>query len=212
MIQIKVKADTKRVKKWLKKIHKKQIPFATAQAITKTLVIAKKDLLRQLDKDIHQPTPFTRRGFRVDGANKQTLTGRVFILPIQARYLAWSIFGGVKTPRGSSFALRPMKPGPGRIKLNRFGNIPPSQRPRAQLARGAFSATINGVAGIWSAPKKTKTGKTRKGSRFQLLFAYEKTAVYRKRYRFFERGQNSIRVNWPREFEKSFRSAIRTAR
>ena len=212
MIQIKVKTETKRLKRWLSNVQKKQIPFATARAITQTLQIAKKDVLRQLDKDIDRPTPFTRRGFRVDGASKQTLSGRLFILPKQNDYLQWQIFGGVRTPRGVAFALRPAKPGPGRVRLNRFGNIPIGQQAKAQLAKGAFSATINGVAGIWKAPTKTKSGKLRKGSRMQLLFAYEKQAVYRPRYRFFERGQNSIRVNWPRTFERSFRDALRSAR
>ena len=212
MIQIKIKTETKRVKRYLRKVEKKQIPFATARAITQTLQVAKKDVIRQLDKDIDRPTPFTRRGFRVDGAKKDTLTGRLFILPKQNQYLQWQIFGGVRTPQGVAFALRPVKPGPGRIRLNRFGNIPPGQRAKAQLAKGAFSATIGGVAGIWKAPTKTKSGKLRKGSRFQLLLAYERQAVYRPRYRFFERGQNSIRVNWPRIFERSFRDAIRTAR
>ncbi len=212
MIQIKIKADTKRVKRFLSNVQKKQIPFATARAITQTLNVAKKDVLKQLDKDIDRPVPFTRRGFRVDGANKQTLTGRLFILPKQHEYLRFQIFGGVRKPKGVALALRPAKPGPGRIRLNRFGNIPPGQMARAQLAKGAFSATIGGVAGIWKAPTKTKSGKLRKGSRMQLLLAYERQAVYRPRYRFFERGQNSIRVNWPRIFEKSFRDAIRTAR
>jgi len=212
MIQIKVKVHTKQVKRFLRKVQKKQIPFATARAITQTLNIAKKDVLKQLDKDIRNPVPFTRRGFRVDGANKHTLTGRLFIMPKQNQYLQWSIFGGVRLPRGVALTMRPAKPGPGRIRLNRFGNIPKGQMAKAQLARGAFSATINGVAGIWKAPTKTKSGKVRKGSKFQLLLAYERQAVYRPRYRFFERGQNSIRVNWPRVFEKSFRDAIRTAR
>lgn len=212
MISIQIKADTKRVKRFLTDVQKKQIPFATARAITQTLNVAKKDVIRQLDKDIDRPTPFTRRGFRVDGANKQTLRGRLFILPKQNSYLQYQIFGGVRTPRGVALTMRPAKPGPGRIKLNRFGNIPPSQAAKAQLAKGAFSATINGVAGIWKAPTKTKSGKVRKGSRFQLLLAYERQAVYRPRYRFFERGQNSIRVNWPRIFEKSFRDALRSAR
>lgn len=212
MIQIKIKADTKQVKRFLRNVQKKQIPFATARAITQTLIVAKKDVIRQLDKDIDRPTPFTRRAFRVDGANKKNLTGRLFAMRKQDEYLQWAIFGGVRTPKGTAFALRPAKPGPGAIRLNRFGNIPKGQQARAQLAKGAFSATINGVAGIWMAPKKTKSGKIRKGSRMRLLLAYERQAVYRPRYRFFERGQNSIRVNWPRIFSRSFRSAIRTAR
>ncbi|KKL24154.1 hypothetical protein LCGC14_2418140, partial [marine sediment metagenome] len=151
------------MKRFLSNVQKKQIPFATARAITQTLNIAKKDVIRQLDKDIDRPTPFTRRGFRVDGANKQTLSGRLFILPKQNSYLQYQIFGGVRLPKGVALTLRPAKPGPGRIKLNRFGNIPPSQAAKAQLAKGAFSATIGGVAGIWKAPTKTKSGKARKG-------------------------------------------------
>ncbi len=212
MIEIRVKVETKRVKRFLRNVQKQQIPFAVARAITQTLNVAKKDVLRQLDKDIRNPVPFTRRGFRVDGANKKNLRGRLFILPKQNDYLQYLIFGGVRLPRGTALALRPAKPAPGRIKLNKFGNLPRNQQARAQLARGAFSATINGVAGIWKAPTKTKSGKTRKGSKFQLVLAYERQAVYRPSYRFFERGQNSIRVNWPGIFERSFRSALRSAR
>lgn len=212
MIQIKIKADTKQVKRFLRNVQIKQIPFATARAITLTLNVAQRDVLRQLDKDIDRPTPFTRRAFRVDGAKKDTLTGRLYAQRKQNEYLRWAIFGGVRLPKGQAFALRPAKPGPKGIRLNRYGNVPKGQQARAQLARGAFSATIGGVAGIWKAPGKTKSGKLRKGSRMQLVLAYERQAVYRPRYRFFERGQNSIRVNWPRIFNKSFRDAIRTAR
>ncbi len=212
MIQIKIKVETKQVRRFLRNVQKKQIPFATARAITQTLQVAQKDVLRQLDKDIRNPVPFTRRGFRVDSADKKSLSGRLFILPKQNEYLQYLIFGGVRLPKGVALALRPAKPGPGRIKLNRFGNLPRSQMAKAQLARGAFSATLGGVAGIWKAPTKTKRGKLRKGSRLQLLLAYERQAVYRPGYRFFERGQNSIRVNWPRLFERSFRQALRSAR
>ena len=212
MITIKIKADTKRVKRYLSNVQKQQIPFATARAITQTLQVAKKDVIRQLDKDIDRPTPFTRRAFRVDGAKKKTLTGRLFALPKQNEYLKLLIFGGIRRPKGVALTMRPAKPAPGGIRLNRFGNIPAAQQAKAQLAKGAFSATINGVAGIWMPPKKTKSGKLRKGSRMKLVLAYEKQAVYRPRYRFFERGQNSIRVNWPRIFNKSFRDALRSAR
>lgn len=211
-LEIKVKLDTKRVKRFLTDVQKKQIPFATARAITQTLQVASKDVRAQLDKDIRRPVPFTRRGFRVDGANKVNLTGRLFILPKQAQYLRWQIFGGVRTPKGIALALRPAKAAPGDLRLNKFGNLPQSQQARAQLSKGAISATINGVAGVWRPPKKTKTGKLRKGARMKLLLAYEKQATYRKKFRFFERGQNSIRVNWPRTFHRSFKQALRFAR
>jgi len=209
---VKIKADFKKVKRWLSKVEKKQIPFATARAITQTLQIAKKDVLRQLNKDIDRPTSFTRRGFRVTRAEKSTLTGKLFILPQQEAYLRFQIFGGVRLPKGQAIALPPAKKMAGGVRRDKFGNVPRAQRARQLLAKGAVSAKLGGVAGIWKIPKKGKSGKVRKGQRTQLMLAYTSKAVYRKRYRFFERGQNSIRVHWPDIFSKSFRDALRTAR
>jgi hypothetical protein len=211
-VQITIKADFKRVKRFLSKVEKKQIPFATARAITQTLQIAKKDVLRQLDKDIRNATPFTRRAFFVEGAKKTNLTGRLFIRPVQATYLTRQIFGGVRKPVGAALALPPAKRLAGDIRRDRYGNLPRSQRAKALLSKGAISATIGGVAGIWRVPKRTKTGKLRKGQKLKLLLAYEPQAVYRPRFRFFERGQNSIRAHWPDIFDRSFRDALRTAR
>ena len=200
------------VKGFLSRLQKNQIPFATAVAITKTLKIAQVGVKKQAIKDIDRPTPFTLRGFRVEGANKRTLTGRLFIQPIQGQYLGLQIFGGTRLPKGSALALPPAKPGPGNIRRDKFGNIPRSQRPRVQTAKGAFSGTVKGIPGIWKPPTRTKTGKIRKGSRMQLLFAYEQVARYRPRFRFFERAQGEINANFDREFARAFNRAIRTAR
>lgn len=201
-----------RAKRFMTNVQKKQIPFATAQAITSTLHVARKDVTSQLIKDIDRPNPWTKRAFRVEGAKKTTLRGRLFILPDQIKYLKYQIYGGVRLPKGTALAMKPAKHMPGDLKPDKYGNITRSKQARAQLARGAFSGVVNGVAGIWMPPKMTKTGKRRKGSRMKLLLAYERQAVYRPRFRFFERGQNSIRVNWPREFNKSFKRAIRSAK
>ncbi len=209
---IKIKADFKKVKRWLTKVEKKQIPFATAKAITQTLQIAKRDVIRQLNIDIDRPTSFTRRGFRVERAEKSTLTGRLFILPKQNEYLRFQIFGGLRLPKGQAITLPPAKKMAGGVRRDKFGNVPRAQRARQLLAKGAVSASFGGVAGIWKIPKKTKTGKTRKGQRTQLMLAYTSKAVYRKRYRFFESGQRSIQRHWPDVFAKSFRDALRTAR
>ncbi len=209
---VKIKVDLKNVPKFLNKVKRKQIPFATAQAITKTLKIAQAGVLKQLDKDIDRPTPFTRRGIAIEPAKKSTLTGRLFIRPIQARYLGLQIFGGTRRAKGTALTIRPAKRIAGGVRLNRFGNVPVSQQARALLSKGAISATIGGVPGIWKLPVKTKSGKTRKGSRLKLMLAYEPQARYKPRFRFFERGQNEIRVNFPRQFQRSFRRALKTAR
>lgn len=209
---ITIKVDMKRARRFLSDVQKKQIPFATALAITNTLHIARKDVVKQLEKDIDRPVPWTKRGFRVIGAKKTLLTGKLFVLPSQNEYLFYQIEGGVRRPKGQALALPPAKHASGDVRRNKYGNIPRTQQARAQISKGAISANIGGVAGIWKVPKKTKTGKVRKGQKLKLLLAYEKQAVYRPRFRFYERGKNSIRVNWPREFDKAFARAMRTAR
>ena len=211
-VSVSIKVDMAKAKRFMTNVQKKQIPFATAQAITSTLHVARKDEVKQLRRDIDRPNPWTLRAFRVDGAKKTTLTGRLYILPDQIKYLKYQIYGGVRLPKGSALALKPAKPMTGDVRLDKYGNISRTQQARAQLARGAFSGTVSGVPGIWMPPKMTKTGKRRKGSRMKLLLAYERQAVYRPRFRFFERGQRSITTNWPREFNKAFKRAIRSAR
>lgn len=210
-LQIRLK-NPKSLNRFLTKLERDQLPFATAVSITRTLQKAREGVIKQAEKDIDRPTPFTLRGFRVDGANKKTLTGRLFILPIQERYLRLQIFGGVRTPKGSALALPPAVRKAGDVRLDRFGNVVRSQRARAQLGKGAFSGTVKGIPGIWKPPTKTKTGKIRKGSRMKLLLAYERQASYRKRFRFFERAQGEIRANYDREFAKAFKQATRNAR
>lgn len=201
-----------RASRFLTNVQRKQIPFATAQAITRTLHITKADELIQLERDLDRPTPWTKRGFRVEGAKKTTLTGRLYILPSQLKYMQYQISGGVRRARGTALALPPAKSMPGDIPRNKYGNISRTKHARALLAKGAFSATINGVAGIWMAPKKTKTGKVRKGSRMKLLLAYERQATYRPRFHFLRRGRKSIDQNWTNQFHHSFKSAMRSAR
>ena len=211
-MQIKIKSDFRRAKRYLTEVQKKQIPFATARAITQTLQVARRDEIVRVNRDIDRPVPWTERGFRVTGAKKTTLTGRLYILPDQLKYMKYQIFGGVRMPRGSALALRPAKTRPGDIQPNKYGNVPRTKQARALLSKGAFSGTVNGVAGIWKPPTKTKTGKLRKGSRMKLLLAYERQATYRPIFRFHITGEKSINRNWPHIWQRSIQDALRSAK
>lgn len=191
---------------------KKQVRFATAVAITRTLFDARKAATGRLEKDIDRPTPFTLRAYRVDKATKATLTGRLYAQPIQARYLQFQVFGGVRTPRGSALTIPPIKDLGDGVKLDRYGNLPRRSRARALLARpDTFSGKINGVAGIWQRPKKTKSGKARKGQRLRLLLAYSSKASYRKRLRFYEPAVETTDRHFRRHFDAAYRSALSSA-
>jgi hypothetical protein len=99
------------------------LPKAIAAGINKTaekLITAEKDLMR--DK-LDRPTPFTLNSLASYPAspNHRNPSALVFVKPIAAAYLQDVVFGGVygdepDTPEGGLH--------PGKIRLNRYGNIP----------------------------------------------------------------------------------------
>lgn len=75
---------------------KKQIPFATSQALTS---VARKIQAAQetaLQRNLENPTPFTVSSLGSAGANKNNLKARAFVRDIAASYLEPFEFGGVQ--------------------------------------------------------------------------------------------------------------------
>ena len=68
---ISVKMETERAEKYLRKAAKKQLPFATAVALTKTAKHLAEVERRSLSKHLDRPTPFTKKAFAIKPARKQ---------------------------------------------------------------------------------------------------------------------------------------------
>lgn len=77
-MRVDIKSNIKEVTKGMSSIQKKQIPFATANAINITLFELRKEMAKQTVKKLDNPTPFTQRGFLVEKANKSKLFGSLF--------------------------------------------------------------------------------------------------------------------------------------
>ena len=69
-MQIGVTADVARAMKGLKRLNKKQVPFAAALGLTNTAKRLAKTEQRMMVKQLDRPTPFTVRGIRWQRANK----------------------------------------------------------------------------------------------------------------------------------------------
>ena len=117
-MQIKIKDNIKQFTKGLSKVQKKQIPFATAQAINGTLFGLKKEMAKQTVKKLDRPVGFTQRGFLIDKAKKTKQIGVIRIRPEVADYLKFQIDGGVR-----SGAKKIPVPITKNKRLNKFGNI-----------------------------------------------------------------------------------------
>ena len=103
-MKIDIKTNIKEVTKDLTVTQKKQIPFATANAINTTLFQLRKEMGKQTVKKLDNPTPFTQKGFMVTKASKLKLFGELFIKEAVAKYLNFQIEGGVRS-NSKKFAI-----------------------------------------------------------------------------------------------------------
>ncbi|HGJ5864071.1 MAG TPA: hypothetical protein ACHBX2_07850, partial [Arsenophonus nasoniae] len=66
---------------------RKQIPFATAQAMTKVVRKIEQAQKVALQRQLENPTPFTLKSVGSKGARKDDLHAKVFVRDIAASYL-----------------------------------------------------------------------------------------------------------------------------
>ena len=195
---------TKGIKEVEKAIKKdaKQMRFAAAVALTRTAKIAAGDEKKLAAKKLVKPTPFTLRGFRFKKATKAKLESSVYIAPIQAEYLWWSVEGGRRAKRAKSGEALPVN-----IKLNQYGNIP--ARGKGKIKKlidrpDTFLGTVRGVYGLWQRGSQK--------NKIKLLLRFVPSTKYHRRFKFYDLAERAFKRHFGREFDKAFDEAIRTAR
>ena len=199
-MQIKVKDNSKQLAKKLTDVQKKQIPYATAQAINNTLFGLRKEMAKQTVKKLDRPVPFTQRGFLVTKAKKTNLVGVLNIRPEVANYLQWVIDGGVRKPSSKKVPVPITK----NKRLNKYGNIAGK---RSGLVKGSkeFIATIGGATGVWK--------ENRKGQPPTLLIKFHDSVKYSKKpFDFDKIGRGYINGTYDRQLRKALTKALRTAK
>ena len=177
--------------RYLQRIEK-QSRFAAVQATTKTAWQVKDEETEALSRHLNNPTPFTKRSFRVQRATKQKPTAVVYAAEIQDKYLSAQVFGG---------QTRGHVPGK-RQKLNAYGNLPR----KATKRKNTFSATIKGVSGVW---QRKGRGKNK---RVELVAHFPKSRKYSKRLPFHETARRVVKQRYGQNFSMAFKRAMRTAR
>jgi len=205
-MQIKIKDNIKQFTKGLSKVQKKQIPFATAQAINATLGIGKgkkdkgldREFAKQMVKKLDRPRPQTTKAFYRKPAKKAHLVGELGLQDWAAKFLTYQIDGGVR-----SGAKKIPVPITKNKRLNKFGNIAGK---RSGLVKGKeFIATIGGATGVW------KQG--RKGQQPTLLIKFHDSVKYDKKlFNFYKIGNSYVSNTFDRQMKKSLTKALRSAK
>jgi len=224
-MNINVTADISTAIRRLQAIHRDQIPFSIAVALTKTAQAIQGQIPAMLEKDLDRPTAFTKSGTFVARASKTKLRAEVGFRPIQSRYLRWQVEGGSRSPTRKALRLPSEQP------LNAYGNLP------AGTIRTLVSRAVKGR-------KLTKRQglKLRVSSKVEIFYGdpgdgrppglYKRVplpggganrlvplvvfpaqpARYRKRFDFYGRAEKIAKLSIVAEFDRAMRQAIATAR
>ncbi|ETS31069.1 hypothetical protein BB987_09165 [Photorhabdus temperata] len=140
---------------------KKQVPFATAQALTKVARQIEQAEKKAIERKLDSPTPFTVNSVRSVGARKNNLKAKVFVMQTAAGYLESFEVGGVHKLNGNAL-LNPKD-----IKLNKYGNLPRNKLQQLKAKPDVFIGEVttrygNNVNGVWQRKKAKKVKKNKK--------------------------------------------------
>ncbi|EHU9701355.1 hypothetical protein KZ547_001897 [Escherichia coli] len=138
----------------------KQIPFATAQAMTSVVRDIAAAQKVALGRKLESPTPFTVNSVGSAGARKNNLRAKVFVRDVAAEYLELFEFGG-EHKLNSQALLNPKN-----IKLNKYGNMPRNKLSQLKAKPNVFVGEVNGVDAVWQRrkPKKAKKKRARRSA------------------------------------------------
>lgn len=198
-MDIRVNANIRKVTRRLDRVQKRQVPFATSQALNKTAFGVRERIVKDTYPDAFdvRNRRFPAVAFRVDKANKRKLVARVYDR-LGRDYLARHAEGGIKRPRdGGSLAV------PVGVKRTSSGAVRRQQRPRRVMQQArAFRDRIGGVLGIW---RRTRNG-------LELLYRLVERARIRPRFAFEKDAAATARRVFPNHFRQALRKALATAK
>lgn len=200
---------------------KKQIPFATAQALTtvaRQISAAEKTAFQ---RNLENPTPFTVNAVGSVGARRDNLTAKVFVRDIAASYLEPFEFGGVHKLNGQAL-LNPKD-----IKLNKYGNLSRNKLSQLKAKSNVFIGDVDGINGVW---QRVKAKKGRKGKKRQkrsangtrrereknpmpkLLIRFGDALPVKPTLGYMDRAEKMAAAQMPGAISKAIDEALKTAK
>lgn len=202
---------------------RKQIPFATAQALTSVACQIEQGEKKGLQRQLENPTPFTVNAVRSTAARKTNLTAKVFVMDTAASYLDPFEFGGLHKLNGKALL------NPKNIRLNKYGNLSRNKLAQLKANPNDFIGTVTtktgkSINGVWQRKKYKKVGKrkkrspngTRREARKQrppkLLIRFGNALEVKEHLNYFDRANKMAEALMPSALSQAMADAIRTAK
>ncbi|WP_231890143.1 hypothetical protein [Ralstonia solanacearum] len=195
----------KKLTRALDDFAKKQVPFATAQAINavaKKLQAAEKE---NMTKVLDRPTPFTLNSVSIKLANKTSLTAMVYVKDIAAAYLLPYEAGG-QNKLNARALIKPVGQ-----KVNQYGNLPRTTVKRLAAKKNVFVGKVKtsagDVDGVWQRSKATRGKK----AGLKLLVKFQDAHEAKQRLGYQDLARKLVGSSFRHELGAALARAVATA-
>ena len=199
MLNIRLNIDTSKLGAITRGTLEKQLPFATALALTNVAFEVRRDTQQRLPSWLKiNKTKFFTSSVVVEKATKSNLVARVgFLERVQLIHM----MEDVPVTRKQ---VRQMIAVPNNATRSKKGNITKANRPKALLEGGkAFQKTIGGVPGVWQYVNR----------KLSLIWAYEKETKYETKFtKFRDNAYSVIEKKMAKAMEDALVRAVQTAK
>jgi hypothetical protein len=199
----------------------RDIPFAIKEALNDTLFEVRSAQPGRIESVFDKPVAFTKsvKAWEVEKANTGSLVGVLKMRPEQAEYLQWQIYGGTEYPDKRAIPIPNLKTAEGSgfrstsggLKRNWKSALTDDKYFSGKPKGDKFKDSPEGVyrryygAAKWN---KSRTKKTRYSVKIMLMFSWEGSLVYHKRWNFHVEAGDMFRQKFPDNFQKRIQSAL----
>lgn len=200
-MQISVKSNIKEFQRGMNRIQKKQIPFATMNALNDTAFNVRKEIVeRTWPQSVRvRSKNFAKTSFRIDKAKKNIKPWVTVYDRLKSPTMSRQAHGERRKPRGRSLAI----PNPFTIKRGVSGKVSKAKHPGSLLNKDQYFKTKlrSGSEAIF------KRGK--RGSPNQLMYVLAKTADVDKSFDFYGAAQRKANRMFDKNFSRRMAQALR---
>lgn len=215
MFRMKATTNAEGIQQQMQDFAQRQVPFATARALTETAkLVAQKDIKKLIKRKFHKPVPFTQNSPAFLPASKNRLRSVVFIKDrptgerkgAAAEYLKWQETGGRRTPFNSAnYATKQALTIPEEIDMNAYDNMTKKAIPRILRRKDTFVSKRGShlKPGIY---QRLPDGN------LKLLVSFVQSATYREIFDFRDAGMKAARGRFPNLWTKYYVDALNNPR
>jgi hypothetical protein len=193
-MRLTVSTNARQVAMLLTDVGRKQLPFATARALTKLAQASQSDVRDEMPGKFTLRNRFTQQEVRITPATKTHLQATIGSSE-RSGYMQRQQDGGMRYPIGRHLA----------VPLDTSKKIPPGQRPKALLDKTGYfkgKAGKAGKLGIWKRQIKKLT----------LIYRLIDRASIKPRYEIDQTVEHAIGRDFDHIMQQSLDDAFRTAR